>query len=358
MSCAANKKTLWLVMLMAFLAAYAHGQQFNSEADFRWSLSSDGSGVIIAGYAGTAADLRIPPHIQGVPVTEIAPWAFLGGSLTSVAIPDTVVSIGAMAFASNQISNLTLGAGIAYIGLMAFAGNQLADINLPSGVAFVGAGAFRDNHLTRVTIPVSLASFGEYAFGDAEVLTAAGDVFDPWTVVIVAPGDRPPLDHRRLWSVGIAGGISAIELSADSGVFSVGGTIQATAAPWRNTFIRIGCDIFRGTHSDYDDFSSWQIYPFAHAAFFLPVFGQRGGLYAGVGAGFMFVSYSDIVGDDTDRFFAMDVLALGAVFTFSEQGAWGLSASYVLRTDFSGFSDRFSLGVIYRFDHRGMPWRR
>ncbi|MCL2374821.1 MAG: leucine-rich repeat domain-containing protein [Treponema sp.] len=276
-------------MLAAFLAAAtAYAQPFDSAEEFRWQLSPAGDSVVITGHAGTGGDVRIPPRIQGLPVTEIAPWAFLGNTFTSAAIPNTVATIGAMAFASNQITSVSLGAAVEYIGLMAFAGNQLTAITIPHGVTSIGGGAFRDNLLTAVTIPDTVAFVGDGAFGDAQIFTSAGDVFDPWTVILIeAPEQIPPFaDPARFWSVGLAGGLFISETVSDPGLLVAGGTVQATASPLGNWFVRIGGDIFHGRHDSRGEFSSWSFHPFAQAVFFQPAFGWYGGFYLGAGAGF------------------------------------------------------------------------
>ena len=71
-----NKKLLCLALLLALAAsgAFARGI-FDSEADFLWELSDDGSSVIITGYTGTGTDIWIPPRIQDLPVTVIGELA-------------------------------------------------------------------------------------------------------------------------------------------------------------------------------------------------------------------------------------------------------------------------------------------
>ena len=341
-----SKKALWLFAFLALFAVYAHAQQFDSEADFRWEMAPDSDSVVITGYTGAATYLRIPPTIQGLPVTEIAPWALLGHTITGLTIPDTVITIAAMAFASNQIAELSLGSNVTYIGLMAFANNRLTSVTIPYGVSTIGYAAFRDNLLTHVTIPASVTSIGDGAFGDAALVMEGGGAVNPLIFVVPPP---PPGDPTRFRGVGFSGGLSIIEPVIDSGALVAGGAVFATISPWSNIFIKIGGDIARASHSDFGDFSSWSFYPFAHLAFFAPVFDSRGGLYAGTGAGFMMTSYNDHSGSGSDFFFALDIFTAGLMFTFSGSSGWGLNASYTMRTDFSGLSDRISIGLVYRF---------
>jgi len=346
---------LLLTLLLASLSPLSHAQQLDNETDFSWVLSEDSSGVIITGRTRVNSDMNIPPYIQGLPVTAIGTWAFLGNQLTSLIIPDSVVSIGAMAFAGNQLTSLTLGSGVNYIETLAFADNNLTSVTIPDGVRIIGYAAFRNNQLTRVVIPDSVISIGDEAFGDAVLVASDGGPLDLWIFAVPPVFSLPPFeDPARFWSVGVSGSVSFLEPLADSGAFVASGVIQGTVAPRRNVFIGIGLDIIRGSHRDYNDFSSWSVYPFAHAAFFLPAFGWYGGFYAGAGLGFMIASYSGRYGDNTDFFFAVDVLTVGVTFSPPSFGGIGFKASYTIRTDFSAFSDRFSLGVVYRFRSRGI----
>ncbi|MCL2190767.1 MAG: leucine-rich repeat domain-containing protein [Treponema sp.] len=135
-----NMRMVLAIVLMAMtIAAAAHGQQFTPESDFRWERS--GNGVRITGFQRTTTDVRIPPQIQGLPVTEIGPSAFHTNQLTSVTIPNSVTSIGAMAFFSNRITSVTIPDGVRYIGSRAFTGNPMASVTVPAG-ATVNQHAF------------------------------------------------------------------------------------------------------------------------------------------------------------------------------------------------------------------------
>jgi len=338
-----------LFALAALLAVSAYAQPHDRAGDFRWEPAENG--VTITGRTGPGTDIRIPPYIHGMPVTEIGPGAFLNTGLTSVTIPHTVTSIGAMAFAYNELKSVSLPAGVTYIGAVAFARNRFTEISIPASVASIGYGSFRDNELTSVVIPSGVTLVGDGAFGEALVFVDAGGAEPQLFIPPLTAHSAPSLleDPSRLWSVGLSGAVSLAEPLLDSGAFVAGGTLQLTLAPWRNSFIRIGCDILRGSHQDHGDFSMLTVYPFAHLALFLPLFGWYGGVYAGAGAGFMVKSYSGHYGEGSDTFFAADIFTVGITFTFPFMGRLGLNASYTMRTDFSALTDRFALGIVYRF---------
>jgi hypothetical protein len=67
--------------------------------DFMVTTNKAGDGVIIAKYTGAAAEAVIPSELEGFPVREIGKEAFKdASSLTSVAIPDSVLEIGDYVF--------------------------------------------------------------------------------------------------------------------------------------------------------------------------------------------------------------------------------------------------------------------
>jgi len=148
-------KAITLGLLLLFLAASVHAQSFAAETDFLWAhAASDddyASGKVITGFIGSGTELRIPPCIQGIPVTEIAPWAFLGGSLTYLVFPDSITNIGAMAFASNNLAAVRFGSNITYIGMMAFTDNALTEIYFPEGLGVIGYRSF--SAITYIALP-------------------------------------------------------------------------------------------------------------------------------------------------------------------------------------------------------------
>ncbi len=90
--------------------------------------------VTIDKYKGTVLDVVIPSTIEGYPVTAIGAEAFKNGNnaVTSVVIPDSVVSIGYRAINScENLTSVTIGKGLTSIGDQAFAGaKHLESINV------------------------------------------------------------------------------------------------------------------------------------------------------------------------------------------------------------------------------------
>jgi len=141
--------------------------------DFEWRADNQG-GITITRYKRrTVVVVTIPREINGKPVTSIANFAFNGTGenikLTSVAIPNSVTSIGQHAFANNDLTNVTIPNSVTSIEYGAFQGNRLTSVTIPSSVTTIGEQAFWANRLTSVTIPSSVTSIGKNAFKDNQL---------------------------------------------------------------------------------------------------------------------------------------------------------------------------------------------
>ncbi|MCL2763279.1 MAG: hypothetical protein FWD36_08775, partial [Treponema sp.] len=123
------------------------------------------------------------------------------------------------------------------------------------------------------------------------------------------------------------------------------GTLHGTIAPFKHTFLELGCDVGFLTLDDRVD-SYYSLYPFANLAGFIP-FGTKGGFYLGAGGGYMMAHYTFPEGKIPD----IHVIAFNAVAGIN---LWNfLNISYTCRTDidnfFSRFSNKLSVGFTYRF---------
>ena len=91
--------------------------------------------------------------VIGKSVTTIGNYAFIFNQLTEVVIPDSVTSIGNGAFYYNSLVNITVPNTITTIGEFAFTGNKLTEVVIPNSVTSIGRGAFLFNNLTEVILP-------------------------------------------------------------------------------------------------------------------------------------------------------------------------------------------------------------
>ena len=157
-------------------------------------------------------------------------------------------------------------------------------------------------------------------------------VHDPQIQYLIS--GKQPLNPKaaHLWTAGVSGGSSfATPL--------VIATIHGTIAPFRNSFLEIGCDL--GWISAMENAGYYSIYPFAHYALFLPT-GNNGGWYLGAGGGWMYASYTV---DDLQMPVTSGALHLTTGFNVIKF----IDVSYTLRTNFKSINHKASLGFVYRF---------
>lgn len=212
-------------------------------------------------YDKALAEVNFRPDLNRL--TDVGDYAFDTTALTSVTLPDSVVSIGKGAFADNAaLTSVHLGSGVASIGESAFVGaNNLAsltvdpantvysvedgalyskgnagrtlvlylptktdtDVTVPDGTVAIADAAFANNtSLRRVVLPEGLTTIGYGAFdGDANLT----DLVIPDSVTVA----------RGL----VNNGLDTIELGSQ--VTELWMTPRDTAAP-RHIIVRGGND--------------------------------------------------------------------------------------------------------------------
>ena len=123
-----------------------------------------------------SGDVTIPSKLGGYPVTVIDSYAFEQCSnITSVTIPDCVISIGAGAFYKcKNLTAVTIGGSVIKIGDGAFDEcDSLESVTIPNSVKIIGNFAFSFcKSLATVTIPDSFTSIGNGAFESCSSLTS------------------------------------------------------------------------------------------------------------------------------------------------------------------------------------------
>lgn len=143
-------------------------------------------------YVGTKLDVVIPSTINDAIAYAIDEKCFENMDVTSVVIPDGVISIGANAFnGCSALSTITVPAGVETFGSYAFAGTAITEFTIdtatviPEGmfsgckalakitlkatkatmtITEIGAKAFEDTAITAITLPETVTAIGSEAF--------------------------------------------------------------------------------------------------------------------------------------------------------------------------------------------------
>lgn len=152
---------------------------------FDFVFTPDNTAVIVR-YKGTAADVTIPSHYKGKPVTMIDHAAFHDSAVTSVTIPDSVTSIPDDAFGfCSQLTNISIPNSVTFIGFSAFNScTSLKSITLPSSLSTIQSYAFYNcGNLETIRIPVSVTFIGNYAFAGC-----------PSSMTVTYPGSKTQWD--------------------------------------------------------------------------------------------------------------------------------------------------------------------
>jgi len=231
-----NKQMALALILIVGIGVTACAQQYDSESDFKASPLDGGKSAEITGYVGSKWEVRIPPRIQGVPVTSIGSGAFYRSTnIISITIPNSVTNIGKGAFGScSQLAEIKVAAGnnaytadngvlyskdktslhtypkgktevsftipngVISIGDYAFGGcTSLTSVTIPNGITSIGEDAFSGcTSLTSVTIPNGVISIGEYAFYETGFINGFFEILRPLAAIMNDYESVPPEQRR------------------------------------------------------------------------------------------------------------------------------------------------------------------
>jgi len=151
----------------SFSETEAEVQQPNPATDFEYEINEEG-GITITKYVGDKTEVIIPSMVEDKAVTFIGANAFSPlKKVTTVVIPDTVISIGNSAFLYNtNLKSVKMSKNIRSIEGLAFCGCfSLETIEFPNTLETIGGGSFSDCRLLKdIVLPNSLKSLGSEAF--------------------------------------------------------------------------------------------------------------------------------------------------------------------------------------------------
>jgi hypothetical protein len=154
------KKNRFLVLGMLALALNVYA------ADSDYTVDANG---VITKYSGFDTEVVIPATIGGKKITAIGREAFKKAELTSVTLPEGVITIGEGAFYENKLTSITIPGSVKTIGNSAFWYNDIAAIVIPEGVEEVN-GAFDGKDGLTITIPSTIRVFRD-VLGDKVTVT-------------------------------------------------------------------------------------------------------------------------------------------------------------------------------------------
>lgn len=145
--------------------------QANPASDFEYDINEKGGYVTIDGYVGTAKNVVVPNHIEGLPVAGVS----LKGNemIESIILPDTYETIYMEAFMScSNLRSVVLGNNVTLINPSAFSHcTKLESISFPESLKTIGNGAFMCcTSLKSVTFANGLETIDTGAFSYCESL--------------------------------------------------------------------------------------------------------------------------------------------------------------------------------------------
>ncbi len=164
-----------LSMICVFAFAGIAGtvaQVANPAADFEYDLNTNGDGVVIQKYKGTATNVVIPAVIEDFPVVEVNSFAFARKNVVSVVFPDSVTEIGSSCFEGcNALQKVVLPKNLKYISVSLFKECMaLKAITLPDSIEEIRKRAFEESGLESITIPDSVKRLrGDIRYGTPTV---------------------------------------------------------------------------------------------------------------------------------------------------------------------------------------------
>jgi uncharacterized repeat protein (TIGR02543 family) len=200
--------------------------------DLRFTVTVEGSEVIVSARTSEiSGDLVIPPTVSHSRITYsvvgMGDYAFSWSNLTSIFIPDSVISIGTGAFDNNKsLTSITVDPsnpnfssvdGVLFnkdksLLIQYPIGNSATSYAVPHSVTSIGDGAFASNiNLTSVIIGNSVASIGNGAF----MSTGLTSMNIPDSVIII--GSSAFSWNGDLASVTIGNSVTEIEGDAFRG---------------------------------------------------------------------------------------------------------------------------------------------
>lgn len=163
-----------LISIITFLLSGGISE-INNINGLQFYPDGNGNYIVAAGDAKYLDEIVIPKRYRGGKVIGIADEGFSScDNLTSIVIPDTVITIGEYAFQNcDVLTNVKFGSGLVDIGIHAFSNcSSLKTADLQSNLISIGEYAFYNCvSMTNINIPNSVKSVGDNAFTNCDALS-------------------------------------------------------------------------------------------------------------------------------------------------------------------------------------------
>ena len=153
-------KRAFITPLILLLAGISWASSRTTSGEWTYVVKDGGAEIMSSTASGA---VTVPATIDGYAVRKVGYYSDAGSifgygntSVTSVTIPDSVTSIGAMAFqACTSLTSVTIPDSVTSIEAMAFRwSTSLTSVTIPDSVTSIGGGAFQGcTGLTSVVIP-------------------------------------------------------------------------------------------------------------------------------------------------------------------------------------------------------------
>ena len=172
------KLRIHAILFALFIGVLVYAQTNPSDVSFYYNYN--GEGMTLVSVQGTIyGALEIPDSVSyaaGIyPVTAIGAYAFKNQSeITSVVVPNTVLSIGDEAFSyCTQMNSVVLGNSVSTIGYRSFYQCYgLTEMSFPESLTTIGQNAFgQDAELVWIKIPAATTTIADYAFQNCSKLS-------------------------------------------------------------------------------------------------------------------------------------------------------------------------------------------
>ena len=236
-----KKIYLYVVIVLLFVIEQLFAYDFtindvNGNAIYYNYLGGDSVAItydkmLQSSYAG---DIVIPSNVfvelSTYRITSIGNYAFCGGALTSIIIPNSVTNIGKSAFyGCNKLISIEIPESVTSIGETAFGYcRSLTSIDLPNSITNIAKYTFLNcTGLTSVTIPNSVISIGISAFDGCHKLSSLsvpGNVSDI--------GEYAFQSCFHLDSIVVPNSVTSIGDNAFLYVRNIVYNGEATGSPW------------------------------------------------------------------------------------------------------------------------------